>query len=73
MTVHALARRNRARELMNDGVAALVFRDGLIQGETQTLVSILAPPAGIGRRTIVGVHDMTGRATARSVIACMII
>ena len=73
VAVHALARRNRARELMDDRMAALVFRNGFVGGETETLVSVLAPPAGISRRTIVRVNDVAGRATARAIIARMIV
>ena len=49
VTVHALARWNRARELMDDRVSALGFWDRFIGGETQALMSVLAPPAGIRR------------------------
>ncbi len=58
---------------MNDGMPLLIFRDGFVQGETQTLMSVLAPPAGISRRTIIGVSDMASRSTACSIVACMII
>ena len=73
VAVHALARRNRARELMHDRMAALVFRDRFVGGETETLMSVFAPPAGVRRRTIVRVNDVTGRATARAIIARMIV
>ena len=58
---------------MDDGMPLLIFRDGFVQGETQTLMSVLAPPAGISRRTIVGISDMAGRAPACPIVACMII
>ena len=73
VAVHALARRNRARELMHDRMSALVFRDRFVGGEAETLVAILAPPAGVRRRTIVGINDVAGRAAARSIIARMIV
>ena len=73
VAVHALARRNRARELMHDRMAALVFRNRCVAGEAQALMPVLAPPTGIGRRTIVRVNDVAGRATARTIIARMIV
>ncbi len=45
VAVHALARRNRARELVHDRMAALGLRNRFVGGETQTLMSELAPPA----------------------------
>ena len=41
VAVHALRGRDRARELMLDGMAALVFADGFVVGETQPLMAIL--------------------------------
>ena len=58
---------------MNDRVSALRFGDRLVGGETETLMSVFAPPSGIGRRTIVRVNHMTSRAAARSVITRVII
>ena len=58
---------------MHDRMAALVFRNRLVGGETQTLVAVFAPPAGIRRRTIVRINDVAGRATARAIIARMIV
>src|SRR2546423_13964142 len=58
---------------MHDRMAALGFRNRFVAGETQTLVAKLAPPTGIGRRPIVRVNNVTGRATARSIIAGMIV
>src|SRR6266403_2913770 len=60
MTVHALARRNRAGELVHDRMSALGFRNRFVSGETQTLMSKLVPPAGIRWRTIVGVNNVAG-------------
>src|SRR5947207_12334754 len=73
VAIHALARRNRAGELVHDRMPALGFRNRFIRRETQTLMSKFAPPAGICRRTIVRVNNVTGRATARSIIAGMIV
>src|SRR5205085_192946 len=70
---HALARRNRTRELVHDRMTALGFRNRFVGGETQTLMTELAPPTGIRRRTIVCVNNVTGRATTRSIIAGMIV
>src|SRR5438034_2658595 len=71
VAIHALARRNRAGELVHDRMSALGFRNRFVSGETQTLMSKLVPPAGIRWRTIVGVNNVAGRATARSIIARM--
>ena len=73
VAIHALARRNRAGELVHDRMSALGFRNRFVSGETQTLMSKLVPPAGIRWRTIVGVNNVAGRATARSIIARMIV
>ena len=73
VAVHALARRNRARELMHDRMAALVFRNRLVRGEAESLVAVLAPPAGVRGRTIVGVNDVAGGAAARAIIARVIV
>src|SRR5207244_10116764 len=73
VAVHALARRNRARELMHDRMTAFCFWNRFVRGETQTLMAELAPPPVIRRRTVVRVNNVTGRATARSIIARMIV
>ena len=73
VAVHTLARRDRAGELMDDRMSLFIFRDRFVGGETETLMSVPAPPAGIGGRTIVCVNDMAGRATACSIIARVIV
>ena len=73
VAVHALAGRNRARELVHDRMPALVFRDRWVGAEAEPLMAVLAPPTGIGRRAIVGVDDVTGGAAAGAVIARMIV
>ena len=70
---HALAGRNRARELMGDRMAALVFRNRFIDGEAETLVAVFAIPAGIRWRTVVRINDVARRATAGAIIARMIV
>src|SRR5438128_8779389 len=67
VAVHALARRNRARELVHDRMAAFGFRNRFVGSETQTLMTELAPPTGIRRRTIVCVNNVTRRATTRAI------
>ena len=47
VAIHALARRNRASELMDDRMSVLRFRDRWIGSETEPLMSVLAPPPGI--------------------------
>src|ERR1041384_7685392 len=73
VAVHALARRNRTRELMHDGMTALAFRNRFVACETQTLMTELAPPTGIRRRTIVRINNVTRGATTRSIITRMIV
>ena len=73
VAVHTLARRDRAGELMDDRMPLFIFRDRFVGGETETLMSVSAPPAGISGRTIVRVNDMAGRATACSIIARVIV
>src|SRR5207249_12322940 len=60
VAIHALARRNRAGELVHDRMSALGFRNRFVSAETQTLMSKLVPPAGIRWRTIVGVNNVAG-------------
>jgi hypothetical protein len=64
MAIHALAGGNRTCELMDDGVSALGFWNRFVSREAQTLVSVLAPPTGIGRRSVVGIDDMACRTAA---------
>ena len=73
VAVHALARGNRTGELMGDRVAALVLRNGFVRGETESLVPVLAPPAGVRGRTIVRIDHMAGRATAGAIVARVIV
>ena len=73
VAVHALARRDGARELVRDRVAALVLADGLVGGEAQALVAEFRIPAGVRGRTVVRVNDVTRRAAAAAVIARMIV
>ena len=73
VTVHALAGGDGACELMHDRMTALGFRDRFVGGETEALMSVLAPPAGIRRRAIVRINNVAGRTTARAIIAGMIV
>ena len=73
VAVHALARWDRAGELMDNRMPLFIFRDRFVGGETETLMSVSAPPAGISGRTIVRVNDMAGRATACLIIARVIV
>src|SRR5438128_3614629 len=58
---------------MNNRVTAFRLWDCRVGGETQALISVLAPPAGVRRRAIIRINDVTSRATARSIIARMIV
>src|SRR6266404_1922973 len=58
---------------MHHRMTAFGFRNRFVSGETQTLMTELAPPTGIRRRTIVRVNDVTRRTTAGSIIARMIV
>ena len=73
VAVHALARRDRARELVHDRMAALVFGDRLVGREAKPVMTVFALPAGVRGRTIIGINDVAGRAAARAVIARMIV
>ena len=53
--------------------AFVVTNAGLIARETQTLIAVFRIPAGVGRRTVIRVNDVAGRATAAAIIAGMII
>src|SRR5947209_6566788 len=54
-------------------MTALGFWNRFVSGETQALMTEFAPPTRICRRTIVRINNVTGRATARSIIARMIV
>src|SRR5207244_9387223 len=54
-------------------MTALGFWNRFVSGETQALMTEFAPPTRICRRTIVRIHNVTRRATARSIIAGMIV
>src|SRR6266480_7287812 len=58
---------------MHDRMTALGFRNRFVRGKTQALMSKLVPPAGVRRRTVVRVNNVTRRAAARSIIARMIV
>src|SRR5438270_4041902 len=58
---------------MHDRMTALGFRNRFVRGKTQTLMTELVPPAGVRWRAIVSVNNVTRRATARSIIARMIV
>src|SRR5438552_12207699 len=73
VAVHALARWYRAGKLVDDRMAALGFGNGRISSETQTLMTVLAPPAGVCGRSIIRVHHMAGRAAARPIVAWVIV
>ena len=47
VAVHALAGRNRASELVNDRMTLLSFWNRFVQRETETLMSVFAPPPGV--------------------------
>ena len=58
---------------MGDRMAALVFANRFVGGKTQALVAVFCIPAGIGRRTVIGVNDVARRAAAAAIIARMIV
>ena len=45
VAIHALARRNRAGELVHDRMTPLGFRNRFVGSKTQTLMTEFAPPA----------------------------
>ena len=73
VAVHALARRDAARELVLDGMAALVLANRGVAGEGQALVTILGIPAGVYGRTVVRVDDVAGGTAGGAVVAGMVV
>ena len=73
MTDYALARRNRASELMLDRMAGLVLRNRRIGAIAMPVVAELSIGSGMEWITIVRVDDMTGGAAARAIVSRMIV
>ena len=73
VAIHALAARDGAGELVFDGMTSFFFGNGSVTGETQSLMSIFAPPIRIAGRTVICINDVAGRATAGTVISWMIV
>src|SRR4051794_40248548 len=73
VTRHALTRRHRARELMAQRMALLIFRNGFVAGDREAGVAVLRVTGGMQRIAIVGVDDVTSRASGRPVVAGMIV
>ena len=69
----ALAGGDGARELVLDGMAGFIVRNGGIDFRAVTLVAVLGIRAGVNRRTVVGVDDVAGRAAAVAIVAGMIV
>ena len=70
---HALARRNRARELVADGMSGLISRDGGIGGRGLSQIAGRSVGAGMFGRTVVGVDHVAGAASAGAVVAGLIV
>src|ERR1700691_3404822 len=70
---NALARRNRARELMTNGMAGFVARNGGIGSCSLSLIAVNRVCAGMLRRSVVGIDDMAGAASAGTVVAGLIV
>ena len=74
VTHHALTRRDAVGELVSDGVARLVLRDGRIRVVLRiTLVPERRVNPRVNRVAIVGIHHVARGATARAVITRLII
>ena len=73
VAVHALGRRDGAGELVFDRVALLLFGDHGIGGESEALVAIFGPRAGVGGGAIVGVGDVAGGATGGAEVARVVV
>ena len=74
VTHHALTRRDAVGELVSDGVARLVLRDGRIGVVLRiTLVPERRVNPRVNRVAIVGIHHVARGATARAVITRLII
>jgi len=70
---HALARRNRARENVFDGMAGLVLRDGRIGRSAEPGVAERRVGAGMQWIAVVRVNHVAGRASAAAIVARMIV
>ena len=73
VTDHALAGRDRVRELVSDGVSRLVPRDGGVGGGAPAEVAMDGVGPGVVRRAVVGVDHVAGRAAARAVVAGVVV
>src|SRR5262249_26778665 len=73
MADDALARWDGGREAMLNGVPGFVLRDRRIWRPRLTHVAGVGIGAGVDRRAIVGLNDLTGAAAARAIIAWMIV
>src|SRR5258708_40049859 len=73
MADDALARRNGTRELMTNGMAGFVARNGGIGGRGLAQVAVDSVCAGMFTRAIVGIDDVAGAASAGTVIAGLIV
>ncbi len=70
---HALARRNRVREDVTDGMAGLAARNRRIGRSAFAAVSKLGVGAGVLRRSVVAVNHMASRTAARAIVAGLIV
>ena len=73
MADHALARRNRARERVLDGMTRFIFRDRWVRRGAVTRVAELRVRAGVSGIAVVGINHVAGRTTAGAVVSGMIV
>src|SRR5207302_4171826 len=67
------AGRHGARELVADGMAALVLRDGRVVRQRESRVSGRGPRSGVEGVAVVGVDDVTGAAAGGAEVARMVV
>src|SRR5713101_981767 len=70
---HALARRNRTRELMTDSMTRLVTRNRGVGSRGLSKIAMRCISAGMFGRPVVRIDDVTGTASAGTIIAGLIV
>src|SRR6266446_10152743 len=73
MADHALRGRNRTRELVADGMAGLVPRDGRVLRRALAGMAVFRVRPRVPRVAVVGVHGVARAAAGRAVVAGLLV